>query len=1143
MKLLTGALLVLSTAGCTAKSDTPEDTDTDVSDTETANEPLLAVEDLVSFAPFGQRVELSWAEISEGESGYQVARSCSPEEGADLDGFCVLAKLEPDRDAYTDNTVFGGINYTYRVSAYAGEEQGSAETSVLTPPTIETTILPRPQGVWSLAEGEPSLPMPEAVQLDSNVAFETLRLLLRGSSPYSLPARLEAAGFEVSEEPMTGDPATGVMELFFHQTDGPQVPLLSDAVVSFEEMREEGFVIVVEAMGDGQRMTVSANTAAGLYRGGMASLGLFLDPDLEQPQASLEPMIVLDYPDHEVRSFYDYRNDGRLNEEKTGLEPEVEAFLDQMSRSGANLAFHVNYAHYAMLESQLGVSWEERLADAEFFRTATKDRFMELVAEIGETGPSSSWTPNGYPFVDGLAIHEEPFMLTEQSDGTTEAVPVSPPLQLISDWEMSDESAWTNPTTEECDNWSYDRDVGHLSPGSWRLDADGSGNCSSLRIPLNPKQIIDGRYLMAVRVKTDMDDDFLGPFGGSSGQITLTVRYDEGTAEESELTLNERSIAIGSATGTSKPTSANNDGSVEWFEFYTTVVLDGQAQGKTITSAEVWSRSMSGKGTYWMDELSFERINGSLKNVVGGVQAPLVTSSDRLTVYEEGVDYTVCQVGEDGNSGVYMEICSDVPDQANYLTTYYKRSHAGTLRYGFDPRYSRDLAPFEIRWLDEHTLPADGELLISYDINLPYQGQFSTRNSGLDYISQRFNFCEFDTVFEGTSWGDAYDRVLGEGAGQMGATHIRLGLSEARGLNRSRLCDDRFEEDGVVTWKKRFSNATLFSGVANRLIEETFVRNPDATVYFWDDMLSPFFNGGQDLYQARYGGPPGATGCALAPEALPSLCSDVDDVVPVDPRAIMIHWSYRTEAIRQTQATARFYTETNRPWLIGTGGTELVAEDWAAIAKSSDTNVGVSAFYFSNGDISHSLRTFWNYDWRLRFLLDFETAESSKYQFSTPNWSVTDGEAFADSTGTCANYGSQNSNGWPGNNDGGLCITSTEGGVSVALDEVAASSLSAYRAGVFLKGAEETESTHPTVRFVWTLDDGSTISSEWVPTQVVEVLDRPDNFTRYETNPSGEVAPANSVGVSLELQISAGVSALDNILLWESTPSCFDACE
>jgi len=36
--------------------------------------------------------------------------------------------------------------------------------------------------------------MPSSVNIDSNVEFETLRILLRSADPYSLPARFEAAG-------------------------------------------------------------------------------------------------------------------------------------------------------------------------------------------------------------------------------------------------------------------------------------------------------------------------------------------------------------------------------------------------------------------------------------------------------------------------------------------------------------------------------------------------------------------------------------------------------------------------------------------------------------------------------------------------------------------------------------------------------------------------------------------------------------------------------------------------------------------------------------------------------------------------------------------------------------------------------------
>jgi hypothetical protein len=70
MRVFMGVWLVLAAAGCTAKSDPngESDTDTDVWDTDSGTQPVLAVEDLVGLAPFGQRVELSWSELSEGES-------------------------------------------------------------------------------------------------------------------------------------------------------------------------------------------------------------------------------------------------------------------------------------------------------------------------------------------------------------------------------------------------------------------------------------------------------------------------------------------------------------------------------------------------------------------------------------------------------------------------------------------------------------------------------------------------------------------------------------------------------------------------------------------------------------------------------------------------------------------------------------------------------------------------------------------------------------------------------------------------------------------------------------------------------------------------------------------------------------------
>ena len=53
---------------------------------------------------------------------------------------------------------------------------------------------------------------------------------------------------------------------------------------------------------------------------------------------------------------------------------------------------------------------------------------------------------------------------------------------------------------------------------------------------------------------------------------------------------------------------------------------------------------------------------------------------------------------------------------------------------------------------------------------------------------------------------------------------------------------------------------------------------------------------------------------------------------------------------------------------------------------------------------------------------------------------------------------------------------------------------------------------------------------------------RADNFIRYETV-SPVQGPIGMVGVAIELEVPSGVVAMDNILLWETTPPCFDACE
>jgi len=858
-------------------------------------------------------------------------------------------------------------------------------------------------------------------------------------------------------------------------------------------------------------------------------MSLLLDDELAAPRPDLDPQIVLDNPDHPVRSFYDYTvSINGPNDTEDGLAPEVLDYLDERSRAGANLAFHINYAQYPMSGGLPWKSWEEIVTEVGWLQEAAADRFLDIVYEVGDTGPSSSVLPGGYAFVDGLAVHGEPFLLEERTPGEWEAFAVSPPIQLVPDHEASDPSQWQAATLAGCEGWTYDPSVGHNTPGSWRLDADGSGNCATLTSDLDPTSIRDGRHLLATRLRSDSAGDHLGPFGTGYAQLSVYLTFDDGSVQSEHL-------AISSALGVSSPTATNHDGS-DWFELYHTFVFDHEAQGLTVTDAYVYARSQTGVGTVWFDEVSLERIDGGFRNVAGGIQPPLVTSSDGGTVFVEGQDYTVCQVGED--LGVYTEICSSNLNDDNYETVFWARYWGGSLRYGYEPRYSRVLEPFRLIWLDDTTRPADDTILVSYDINLAYQSQTGT--PGTPHVGQRYNFCDVDTLFDELAWGDAYDRVLGTGVDQLGAKHIRVGLSEVRGVNRSRICQAWVEENGSWSWQPTASNAARFADMANRLIDEAHLRDPDVMVFLWDDMLNPFDNGGNPNYQQTFGGPPGPSACALAPLSNPSLCSEIDDVDPISGDTVMIQWNYVVDGLWQTAAVAQWYDSVQQPWLIGPGGDALVAEDRAAIAHSSSEILGVSAFHFKNGDVPEQLRTFWNHDWRLMYLVDFETDASSHLPIDGPSLVVTVGEVTESSDGTCASHSATTGSTWEGNSDGGLCLDPATG-MQGTVDAVAASGGLLHRAGLHIRVDSDTVPIQvPNLRFHYEQVDGSVLTSAWLPT--IEVATLADGFDRYETAPPGVMAPEATVAVSVEIEVFPGVDAIDNLLFQQALPPCFDAC-
>ena len=304
-------------------------------------------------------------------------------------------------------------------------------------------------------------------------------------------------------------------------------------------------------------------------------------------------------------------------------------------------------------------------------------------------------------------------------------------------------------------------------------------------------------------------------------------------------------------------------------------------------------------------------------------------------------------------------------------------------------------------------------------------------------------------------------------------------------------------------------------------------------------MFNPTTNGGSLTYQQSRGGVEGASACALSSQAPAKICGGVDDVVPIDPDAVMIQWGYKPQGIRNTAATAAYYDAIDRPWLIGPGGDHLVAEDWASIANASTSNVGVSSFFFYEHDVPRSLRTFWNHDWKLAYILDFETDATSLIQTEAPAFSVVSGGGTVSTDGTCASNGSGTSNNWAGSSDGGLCVDETSA-LTGRVAQRAATAGHRYKVGVHVAWAAGAVIEPPRARLIWTLSDGGEQAGAWVDT--AEVVALPDGFVRYGWEGEGVSAPEDSVGVSVEWSFAPGVAALDNLFLWESMPLCFDEC-
>ena len=1073
-----------------------------------------------STAIHGHRVDLSWDTTGLTLTDLSLRRC--------LGGDCADLPVALGNTAFQDVGVKPGTsnNYSLFITHTEGSETLLSTASSPTPLVLDLAL--EPQGAWARSGIEVDLGDITQIELSANIALSELRALTDVGGTGSLYGLLGDAGWNVAAGSFSGIVTDGLIQIHFHlfgTTDAAPIP---PSLQPFDRIGDEGYVLDIETGGTSSVfILIGATTEAGLFRGGMTALQLLADVTdinegsepgpwtLVEARDSIAPLVILDYPDHEER----FASPGGLPYSTNSVSPPDQdlALMDRMARSGTNGFF---YGVQPNLFSQQ--RWDAVGEDALVnYRQAAEDRFAKLMPTL-PSAHTVRWNRGGtHAHSDGLAVFDEPFLIV---DGVAE--PEIPPVQLISDGEMvtpPDPSGWytTGWANEEgdipCTAWEHRTDEGHGDSSSWRAEVSTrtEGLQCQLRQNLPITQLEAGRYMIRVYAKREGEL-------ASWPQVSFRFVFRD-PANPSEET--SQGYHLGILPLNSNPADSN------WLEFDAPFVIEPELATQEIIQAYVWVR-LNGPGVLWVDDIGLERIDGLLRNVAGAAEAPLVRDANGIE-YVEGVDYEFCQIG------VTEDFCDPLD---NFWSQVDGGSHWDTGDgVGFADRYSDALLPFEIRWdpLGLGVLPPDDRIFVSYDVNYAYLKQRTIPEEA--WVSQKLNYCAFDQLWTDLDFDRSYDDILLPSG--LDFDSVVLHNSEVRGINRSRLCFEEIEGE----WVRHSSNAKLFADTTNLMLSELLDRKPNAVSYMWDDMFSPFTNGGINTYQTRYGGVAGPSACALLPELIPSLCPEsiVSELTPITRPITMIPWFYRPSGIRNQVASSRFYDEGLFDHLAGTAVTETSNDDWVAIANASARMTGVMAMPFTTGKpiVEHSLRNFWSHPWRLTGIVDFEDSTSAQYLVQGLRYELGAGMAL-DTAGTHAVGGETNLEASSGNNlpisNGGVNLTeASENTLRVYTEEICGGGQ--VRSAIYLREISETsDSTPQSIQVSW-LDAGMATSQNIAYSADLLSISSGDGFTRYEA--TFEVPDGGPYSAEFEYSLDlTQVDAVDNLLVFETRADCFDDC-
>jgi len=244
----------------------------------------------------------------------------------------------------------------------------------------------------------------------------------------------------------------------------------------------------------------------------------------------------------------------------------------------------------------------------------------------------------------------------------------------------------------------------------------------------------------------------------------------------------------------------------------------------------------------WIDDFEIRLLDDELLNVIRTPDTELqVWNIDETIKYREGVDYAL---EEEENFNLVNPLLG-------------KKTR--------------------IKKIPSGSIPEGGEIVIDYDFIVNFQ------QDGDEYIT-----LADPLIYE------LYDKyMLKYTMANLNLDYVFIGMDEIRGFNR----DSRSKKLGL-------ENYELLAQFTNKIIDMIHSYNPDTKVLIWDDMFSPYHNGGDENYQIPYGGEPGATSSAL-------------DLVNKD-NVMLVSWWYSASDSKGKMANSPgLYNELNLKFLGG----------------------------------------------------------------------------------------------------------------------------------------------------------------------------------------------------------------------------------